>query len=185
MTDLTETQIQKIAGTDILDKGHRLVIPNYRCLKGWECDLLSVTNSGYLYEYEIKRSRGDFLKERKSFDNRTKRIRKYLKHDQMKMLSKENCGDDKTEKLKNYIPSKFYLITPQDLVDPDELPDLWGLYEVWEGPEILHKKIRAERIHKGKPSKDFLERARKRLCNAFFRNELERRMEAKNGNDED
>lgn len=47
------------------DKHHQFVIPNSRDLFHWECDLLSVTRSDFVHEYEIKLNRADYNRDSK------------------------------------------------------------------------------------------------------------------------
>lgn len=76
---------------------------------GWESDSLFITRSGYIYECEIKISRGDFKHD----------FKKKKKH-----LILE-CKDN-TEQSPNY----FYYVVPKDLITVDEIPEYAGLIYV-------------------------------------------------------
>lgn len=75
----------------------------------WESDSLFITRSGYIYECEIKISRGDFKHD----------FKKKKKH-----LILE--GKDNFEQSPNY----FYYVVPKDLITVDEIPEYAGLIYV-------------------------------------------------------
>jgi hypothetical protein len=58
---ITESTIQSvIMGWCMNHKKHNLIIPNSTSVFPWESDLISVTKSGYVHEYEIKLNIYDF-----------------------------------------------------------------------------------------------------------------------------
>jgi hypothetical protein len=58
---ITETTIQAVLMRWIMNsKHHRIVLPNSTTLFFWEADVISVANSGFVHEYEIKISRADY-----------------------------------------------------------------------------------------------------------------------------
>lgn len=75
----------------------------------WESDSLFITRSGYIYECEIKISKGDFKHD----------FKKKKKH-----LILE--GEDNSEQSPNY----FYYVVPKDLISVDEVPEYAGLIYV-------------------------------------------------------
>lgn len=61
---LDETRIQYYLSRRLLQRGHYITIPNVSwSWLLWEADLISITKSNYMYEYEIKISRSDFEKD--------------------------------------------------------------------------------------------------------------------------
>lgn len=76
----------------------------------WESDVLKITKSGYVYEFEIKISRGDFKND--------------FKHKKKKHLLLEN-KENKTK-----MPNYFYYVVPEDLITEDEVPEYAGLIYV-------------------------------------------------------
>jgi hypothetical protein len=56
----TECSIQNALYFFCYRKRHRFMVPNVQ-VYGWESDMVSVTRDDYVYEYEIKISRKDFL----------------------------------------------------------------------------------------------------------------------------
>ena len=57
---MNEKDIQKILMKWLLDKKHIFVLPNNKSVFSWEADMLSVTGSGMIHEYEIKTSLRDY-----------------------------------------------------------------------------------------------------------------------------
>lgn len=95
-----------------------------------ECDVLSLSRSGYLSEYEVKISRSDFL-----IDRRKKKTQFY----QNRIIGHTP------------LPNFFYYVCPKDLIKVEELPDYAGLIYVDEENLIGIKT--APLMHKGKHDK--------------------------------
>lgn len=98
------------------------VVPNYTPRQWWECDVFEVTKTGYMREYEVKVTRGDFFadakKEMEEGPYQFGVIRPMVKkHD---LLA---AGDPRG-------PSAFYYVTPPGLIQPHELPVWAGLIEI-------------------------------------------------------
>jgi hypothetical protein len=137
--------------------GHMPVCPKIFLPHGWEADLASVSKTGMLYEFEIKTSRSDFLADFK------KSMRTYVageagrnKHDAMeRKLHGSDMPRTEWEIRRNmpprqyWTPNYFYFITPEGLLNADDLPPYAGLLEFKDGyasnaviarkPQRLHK----------------------------------------------
>jgi hypothetical protein len=127
---------------------------------GWESDFFSISDTGYVYEFEIKLSRSDFKAD-------------FKKSDKHKLF--ENCKKDKVilndgsywiteykngERIrtdftrisivdpKEKIPNKFFYVCPKGLLDIKEIPRYAGLIEI----EDYHVNIvkNAPFLHKNK-----------------------------------
>lgn len=113
----------------------------------WENDVLSLNDSGYLVEFEVKISRSDFLADRKKT--------RFFHYDKQASIA--------------YTPNRFYYAVPAGLVGRDELPWFAGLVYVGEKIEVvraapmMHKirhnrnliltkfcRVMQERMHLGK-----------------------------------
>ena len=114
---MTESDIQNALFRELEDKGHTLIVPNVK-LWSWEADLISVTKAGYAYEYEIKCSRGDFLR-----DSDKKRHKQLSKVQEKGRASSYYQG-----------PSRFFYVVPAGLIKKDEIPDYAGLLEMRKRP---------------------------------------------------
>jgi len=134
---------------ELISKGHSMIIPHTNYISQSEADLISVTKSGYWNEYEIKRSRQDFLAEIRAFNgDGSYSYAKYEKHDKIRKC--KNGGNN------NKIPNKFWLVTPPDLVEEKEIPDYWGHYIIDDYD--VDKNIKASWIHKEKVNFEFMYR---------------------------
>jgi hypothetical protein len=133
------------------------VLPNYTPLHWWECDVFSVTKSGFFHEFEIKLSASDFRadagKERRDFDW-NKRVNKH------QLLSANDTRG----------PCVFWFVMPLDLVPLEQVPTWAGV--IWAIPTGKTYKLgshlnpalrlgrRAPRLHKTKLDPRILARAR-------------------------
>lgn len=105
---LTEATIQHAVAWDLIRRGHKFVLPNISwSMLYWEADLLTVTQSGYLNEFEIKVSKSDFMNDFK------KKKHYHLQRPNVHMK----------------IPNYFWYIAPIRAI-PICVPDYAGLIEV-------------------------------------------------------
>ena len=93
-------------------------------LHHWEMDVISISKSGMMYEYEVKISRSDFKAD--------------LKKSKQSFYTKENL-------VKAWTPNYFAYACPKDLIKLEEIPDYAGLYYCENGEVIEMKK--PKRIH--------------------------------------
>ncbi len=109
---MTERDIQNILAPDML-KRQDLVFPNTKAIhKRFESDLIRITKSGLVYEYEIKCSRSDFYAD----------FKKHRKH----LLLKQA----KTKV--NY----FYFICPYGIIPLEDVEAPYGLIYI-KGKELV------------------------------------------------
>jgi hypothetical protein len=117
---MNEAHIQTLLFRYLQDKGHSFIAPNC-CALGYEADLLSVPDSGFCYEYEIKTTRADFKAD----------AAKRNKHD-----SYSNAGNMRSLSRARRAPARFYYVVPAHLVEPAEVPVHSGLMFVLENGTI-------------------------------------------------
>ena len=127
---LTEAKIQAIMFKDLVDKGHSYIAPNTLALP-YESDLLSITTSNRLYEYEIKISRSDF---KADFNKKNKHW--------MYQRAKEYAGNVAALR----IPSCFYYVVPDSLIRLEEVPPYAGLIYICDR-RFAHIVKRAPKLH--------------------------------------
>jgi hypothetical protein len=111
---LTSKDISHALGYLFLE--HKYVINN-AYIFDWESDFFSVSDSGYVYEVEIKVTRGDFKDD----------FNKTAKHTLLESL-------DPIINLKR--PNKFFYAAPKGLLTTIEIPKYAGLIEVDNTGEI-------------------------------------------------
>lgn len=118
---MNTTTIQKKVINQAIYYGHHMVVKNFYFFDGWECDVLSVDRFDYTTEYEVKRSRPDFLAD----------FNKKEKH-----YSTSN----------GYGCNYFYFACPNNLIKPYEIPEYAGLiYASAQGSRVIK---RAPQLHK-------------------------------------
>jgi hypothetical protein len=82
-----------------------IMLPNIYLFE-WESDMLCLTHSRHVYEYEIKLTHSDFLADAKKIDKHT-------------FLEKSRYG-----------PKRFYYVCPTDIISVNEVPKYSGLIYV-------------------------------------------------------
>lgn len=118
---MTEKDIQCILAPDML-KRQDLVFPNTKAIhKRFESDLVRVTKSGIVYEYEIKCSRSDFYAD-------FKKVRKHILLKQAKTKI-------------NY----FYFVCPYGVIPLQDVEAPYGLIYV-KGKELSLMR-KADKLH--------------------------------------
>lgn len=106
---MNEDKIQNALHHHCLCKQNRFAIPNAYLYHN-ESDLLSVSRSGYVQEYEIKISKADFRADFKKY-----RHREY-----------QNPGFDRG-------PAYFSYVAPEGIIEVKDLPEYAGLLHYKEG----------------------------------------------------
>lgn len=145
----TEKRVQDVL-TDkfCLDKKHELVVPNITTIgEFWEADLMSMTKSLFLHEFEIKTTRSDWLKEYRIItegrDDGCKLRRAVSLHKQFNSnVDQRTC------------PNYFWVCAPSGVVHDDELPSYAGMIEIYNFRKKDRIKVikSAPRLHTGKCS---------------------------------
>lgn len=126
-TEWSEEKIQHILRWNFLSNNTKKYELFGRFVYDWESDYLAITKSGYVYECEIKISRGDY-------HNDLKKVKKHL------ILEDINTDEQR--------PNYFYYVVPDGLISVDEVVDEYGLIYVKPyGIEIVKK---APLLHKQK-----------------------------------
>ena len=147
--DITDIIIQSMA-----DRQFSAFLTTYsrQCID--EADVFGVNKGGYMYEYEVKRSRSDFHAE---FRNKKAKHRKLEKRDPLRRYNKWINGrrtDDMDEFIQ--IPNRYYFACPEGLILPDEVPVYAGLIYVSEEGEYQEIK-KAPLLHRVKANQQIYE----------------------------
>lgn len=114
-------------------KGHSPISTHVTISEIQECDVISVSKSDYIYEYEIKISRADFKKD-------------FIKEKHTHILNEKFTYIRKGEQLWR-VCNYFNYVVPKDLISLDEVPEYAGLiyvnedftFEIIKKPKLLHK----------------------------------------------
>jgi hypothetical protein len=115
--DMTTKEIQMLVGSTQVWKGHNPVCENVKYLfLDWEHDVISVSKSGYVYEYEVKVSYSDFKADAK----------------------KRRKAEFYAQAI--YCPNYMYYVCPENLIPLQEIPKYAGLMYVVNGELVTIKK---------------------------------------------
>lgn len=130
---ITETHIQRKLYTH-LQNSSQLLCPNVY-IGRWEADLLQVTKSGYLREFEIKISRSDLKNDAKKdalYATGKETVTLYNGHPFERAVYGKRTKYDVLQAGERV--TEFYYVVPEGMVKPSDLPDWAGLW--WVGEHI-------------------------------------------------
>lgn len=110
-----------------------IVMPRFTPANWWECDVCELTPAGYMREYEIKMSVGDFRADKAKGQNMHDPGKTWgdgppkwrTKHE---LLA---AGDHRG-------PANFYFVTPPGLIAIEQLPVWSGLIEVTRRSDVRY-----------------------------------------------
>jgi hypothetical protein len=121
---LKTSEIEVIMLEYLLSKlKHNIAVPRCEAV-GFEADVLSVTSTAFLHEFEIKISKQDFLKENKK--------KKWIWY----------------EEKQKHCPNYFWYVCEKDLISPEEVKDFAGLIYIDKGKVNIIKS--PARLHSAK-----------------------------------
>lgn len=136
---MTTAHLQKVIGRMQVLKFHTPVCENVKYLfsDDFERDVISVSKSGMVCEFEIKTSRSDFKADLKKIK------RYYTVADGNQQMTKFQFYQDKNNAKR--LPNYFSYACPTDLIKLSEIPEQAGLYYV-EGEEVTEIR-KPKRLH--------------------------------------
>lgn len=150
---LTERYIQdRLASTYLFERNHIAAINNFHMTYG-ECDLLTITQAKFAYEFEIKLSKADF---RADFKKAQKH--KALSTGQPQGYWASHHVSKNHAAISWQIPARFYYVTPHDMITHEDIPPYAGWIALirhrtrW----LAETMVPAPAIHKEKVSDDFI-----------------------------
>ena len=153
---MNANQVQKSVGRLFANHKHHF-LNKYIFGHDWECDFFSVTNSGYIYEVEVKISKSDFNADfikfkHKLFESRNETsVIKEAKYKYSKRWKKQvrRAPEKIVNPQETKMPNKFFFACPEGLLTVDEIPEYAGLiYTTETGLPTIIKQ--APFIHKRK-----------------------------------
>ncbi len=168
---LSEHEVQGLLRSELRRKQYRIIVENWSSYAYSEADMMVISSSDYWFDYEIKTDRGDLLSEVRAFEgdgiySRSKRkkhraIQVLLDADEIPERFEVEPGSDRRQKMNTgRVPNRYYLVTPSGMAEPDELPDPWGMYEVYPDEDHPRDRVdkvkRADLIHRQTVNRRFL-----------------------------
>lgn len=121
-----------------------------------ECDVISISASDYIYEYEVKISKSDFKND--------------FKKPKHKLMSERRCIKNTKKGMLYLTPNYFYFVVPENLINKEEVPEYAGLMYINDNMEFIIIK-KAPLLHKEKANSDFIRFISHKLtCKLVFNN---------------
>lgn len=100
--DMNEAKIQALLMRYAMEeRSHNIAIPNVTMVYSWEADLISVTESWLVHEFEIKISKSDYLADRKKLEKHEALF------EQWRRPGKGEAEDESDEPPTKTLPSLF------------------------------------------------------------------------------
>ncbi len=139
----------------LYQKSHSPITTRFTGMGLQECDVISVSKSDYIYEYEIKISRQDFKKD-------------FIKEKHNHILNEKFTYIRKGEQLFR-VCNYFNYVVPKDLISVDEVPEYAGLIYINEDFTFRVVK-KAKLLHKTKATTGFIRQLAHNLsCKLIFK----------------
>jgi len=139
----------------LYEKQHSPITTRFTGMGLQECDVISISKSGYIYEHEIKTSRADFKKD-------------FIKEKHTNMIN-ENCTKTVRGELVYLLPNYFSFLTPFGLVSAEEVPEYAGLSYIGDDGSITQVK-KPKLLHKTKANDEFIRKLAHNLtCKLVFK----------------
>jgi hypothetical protein len=130
-----------------LEKKHNPVCTNFKGAGYAECDLISISGSDYIYEFEVKISRGDFKKD----------AEKHFKHKYLNESYQTKVQKKRRTKKVSKVPNYFSYVCPTDMIKEEEIPLYAGLIYVDEDLNFTVIK-KAPKVHSDKADMKLIKR---------------------------
>ena len=117
----------------LYEKSHSPITTHFTGMGLQECDVISISKSDYIYEYEVKISKADFKKD-------------FIKEKHTHIVNEKFTYVRKGEQLWR-VCNYFNYVVPKDLISVEEVPEYAGLiyinedftFDIVKKPRLLHK----------------------------------------------
>lgn len=140
---------------DLYLKGHSPITSHATIMGLQECDVLSVSKSDYIYEWEIKISRSDFKKD--------------FQKPKHTMITEGKFIKESKKGTQYLVPNYFYFVMTENLIPVEDIPEYAGLIWVTESQQFVMVK-KAPMIHKTKATPEFIRKMAHQLsCKLVFK----------------
>lgn len=154
-SNLVSKDIEAGLVMNLYQKGHSPISTHASVLGLQECDVISISKSDFIYEYEVKISRSDFKADFKKPKHTLITEKKFIKETKKEIFY--------------LVPNYFYFVVPENLISVEEIPEYAGLMYLNEKGEFdIIKK--APLMHKTKASNEFIRALSHQLtCKLVFK----------------
>lgn len=147
-------EIQERLIKDLCKRVFKYFLTNTHALLS-EADVLGVSSTGYIYEYEVKISRSDFKAEFRNKIDKHKRLSTRESHKVYDIRIPGSLKLSGEKEIRIHIPNRFFFACPEGLIKPEEVPEYAGLVYVYPYDVKVIKK--APLLHKIKVNSKLIE----------------------------
>jgi Holliday junction resolvase-like predicted endonuclease len=151
---MNANEIKDVIMKEYYPKGYRIMTTNYTGCALSECDIIMVSNSRLIYEFEVKCTYSDF-----KADFRKTHKHRCLDYKNSGWIKSDNWNLDPQEFADRWgtigIPNHFYYACEEDLIPVEEVPSYAGLIYIGKtdyGEQYIKVIKRAPKIHSYKAS---------------------------------
>ena len=153
---MTTNEIADIIIRSLSDKAFPIFLTTFAGQGIDEADVFGINRNGYMYEFEIKRSRSDFQAE---FRNKKHKHEKLKNRDALKVYDEWKNGQRTGEKyISILIPNRYFIVCTKGLISPDEVPEYAGLISVSPNNRCPIEIKPAKLLHRNKANSRIYER---------------------------
>ena len=145
---MTTNEIADIILKHLSGKGFPIFLTTFAGRGLWEADVFGINKNGYMYEFEIKNSRSDFLAE---FKNKT------YKHELLKTKNAIHTYNEYKNGKKTgndveiiQIPNRYFFVCVDGLLRKEEMPEYAGLITIDPKINYLQEIKSAPLLHRNK-----------------------------------
>jgi len=162
-SNVVSKNIEASLSMHLYEKQHSPITTHFTGYGLSECDVISISKSNYIYEYEVKISKSDF-----KADFKKEKHKLMLEGIGVKeRLIKEN--NNMVRDIWYLTPNYFYFVVPENLIPIEDIPQYAGLIYMNEKQEFETIK-KAPLIHKEKATYNFIRQLSHNLtCKLVFR----------------
>ena len=147
--------IEAALSMHLYEKQHSPITTRFTGMGLQECDVISVSKSDYIYEYEIKTSRADFKKD-------------FIKEKHTHMINESSTKVVRGQTI-YLLPNYFTFVVPFGLVSQEEVPEYAGLMYMNEDSSFVIVK-KPKLLHKVKANEEFIRKLAHNLtCKLVFK----------------
>jgi hypothetical protein len=144
---MTTKEIEDIVIENLIARSFPIYLTSFEGQGFSEIDVMGISGSGVIYEFEIKRSRADFFADIK---NKKYKHTRMVEGDAIWIYDEWKKGKRTGNKVKQMsLPNRFYYVCEEGMILPEEVPQYAGLLYVIPPKEI--QEIKPSKIlHKNK-----------------------------------